>query len=339
MSAARRPPVRWGILGTGRMASTFAGDLARVADAELRAVGSRTRESADVFGDRHGAPVRHADYRALVEDPSVDVVYVALPHPWHHAWALAALQAGKAVLVEKPFTVTASEARELVATARRERRFLMDAMWSRFLPSMVHVREILDRGVLGEIRTVQASQGMQMAHDPGGRLFAPALGGGALLDLGIYPVSFASFVLGTPRSVTAVATPTDTGVDAQCSVVLGYATGAHALLHATLEVDTPSAAVVAGTKARLELEGPVHDPGQVRLVRGSPRRTEVLDAFALADPGHGWHHEAAEVVRCLRAGLLESPVMPLDESVAIMETLDEIRRQVGLRYPFEPPGT
>ncbi len=338
MSDSRHPPIRWGILGTGWMASTFATDLARVADAELRAVGSRTRESADAFGDRHGAAVRHADYRALVEDPSVDVVYVALPHPWHHPWALAALRAGKAVLVEKPFTVTASEARELVATARREHRFLMEAMWSRFLPSMVRVREILDRGALGEIRTVQASQGMRMAHDPAGRMFAPALGGGALLDLGIYPVSFASFVLGTPRSVTAVATPTDTGVDAQCSVVLRYATGAHALLHATLEVDTPSSAVVAGAEARLELSGPVHDPGSVRLVRGSPRRAEVLEEFDLADPGHGWNHQAAEVVRCLRAGLLESPAMPLDESVSIMETMDEIRRQVGMRYPFEAPG-
>lgn len=327
--------IRWGILGTGEIASKFATDLARVSDAETCAVGSRSREAADAFAERFGIPVRYANYRALVEDPAVDVVYVALPHPWHHEWALAALESGKAVLCEKPFTVTASEARELVAAARRQHRFLMEAMWTRFLPNMVWVRGILAAGALGVIRTVHAELGQRMRHDPAGRMFAPELGGGALLDLGVYPVSFASGVLGTPQAVTATATATETSVDAQCSVILRYANGAQAVLHATLEVDTPSSAVVAGSEGRLELSGPLFDPSSVRLVHGANPHAEVVEEIRRSDPGHGWHHEAAEVGRCLRAGLLESPTMPLDESVAIMETLDEIRRQIGLRYPFE----
>ncbi len=327
--------IRWGILGTGEIAAKFASDLARVPDAEPRAVGSRSTEAGAAFAKRFGIPVRHADYQALVEDPTIDVVYVALPHPWHHAWALAALEAGKAVLCEKPFTVTAAEARALVSAARRERRFLMEAMWTRFLPNMVRVREILAAGTLGEIRTVHAELGLRVRPVPAGRMFAPALGGGALLDLGVYPVSFASFVLGNPQVVIAAATPTPTGVDAQCSVILRYANGAQAVLHTTLEVDTPGSAVVAGSQGRLELSGPLFDPASVRLVRGVNPQADVVEEIRRSDPGHGWHYEAAEVGRCLRAGLLESPTMPLDESVSIMETLDEIRRQIGLRYPFE----
>jgi predicted dehydrogenase len=333
------PPVRWGILGTGAIASSFATDLARVPHAELRAVASRSELSADAFARRFGIPVRHLGYEALVEDPTLDVVYVALPHPWHHAWTRAALLAGKAVLCEKPFTVNAAEARDLVATARQERRFLMEAMWTRFLPSLAQVREILDSGTLGEIRTVQADLGVQMRPDPASRLFAPALGGGALLDLGVYPVSLASFVLGAPQSVHAVATSTDTGVDAQCSAILRYASGAHATVHTTLEVNMPSRAVIAGTEGRIELSGPLYDPWSVRVVRGLDPGAQVIEELVHAgEPGHGWDREAAEVGRCLAAGLLESPSMPLDESVSIMETLDEIRRQIGLRYPFEAPG-
>ena len=339
MPGSVRQPVRWGILGTGVIASKFATDLARVPDAELHAVGSRSVEAADAFAERFDVPVRHAGYRALVEDPAIDVVYVALPHPEHHAWARAALEAGRAVLCEKPFTVTAAEARELVDSARGKGRFLMEAMWTRFLPGMIRVRQVLDSGVLGEVRTVHADLGIRMHPDPASRLFAPELGGGALLDLGVYPVSFASFVLGAPLSVTAVATPTATGVDAQTSVILHYESGAHAVLNTTLEADTPGGAVVAGSEGRLELSGPLFDPSEIRLVRGANPAAEVVEEIRLSDPGHGWNHEAVEVGRCIRAGLLESPTMPLDESVAIMETLDEIRRQVGLRYPFEAHET
>ena len=327
--------VRWGILGTGTIASRFASDLDLVPDAVARAVGSRTREGADTFGDRFGIPVRHADYRALVDDPDVDAVYVAVPHPWHHAWARAALEAGKAVLCEKPFTVNAAEARDLVTVARGRNLFLMEAMWNRFLPSLVRVRDILERGELGRIRTLRAGLGFRMSTDPAGRLLAPGLGGGALLDLGIYPVSFASFVLGRPESVMAVGTHTATGVDAQCSVVLRYADGTQALLHTTLEVDTGDCTIVAGSEGRIELGGPLYDPTSLRLFRGWGPDAALAGSWETAHRGNGLHHEAAEVGRCLRERLRESPVMPLDESVAIMEALDEIRRQIGLRYPFE----
>jgi predicted dehydrogenase len=327
--------LRWGILGTGTIASKFAADLGLVPDAAAHAVGSRTREGAEAFGERFAIPVRHADYRSLVDDQDVDAVYIAVPHPWHHAWARAALEAGKAVLCEKPFTVNAAEARELVRIARGRRLFLMEAMWNRFLPSLVRVRDILDRGELGEVRTVRAGLGLRMSADPAGRLLSPELGGGALLDLGIYPVSFASFVLGRPETVTAVGTHTATGVDAQCSAVLRYADGSQALLHTSLEADTGDGAIVAGSEGRIELTGPLYDPTSLRLVRGSGPDATVAGAWETTHRGHGLHHEAAEVGRCLRAGLLESQVMPLDESVAIMETLDEIRRQIGLAYPFE----
>lgn len=336
MSTPPNRSVRWGILGTGAIASTFATELARVPDAELRAVGSRSAASAAAFAARLGVPVAHDSYEALLRDAAVDVVYVALPHPWHHDATIAALAAGKAVLCEKPFTVNAAEARRLVAAARRARRFLMEAMWTRFLPSMVRVRELLAAGAVGDIRSVHADIGYRVDPDPHGRMLAPELGGGALLDLGVYAVSLASLVLGAPESITAAATMAATGVDAQCSAIFRYRGGAHAIVTTTLEADTPGSAVIAGTDGRIELAGPLFDPSSVRLVRGTGPRTEVVEEARTSEPDHGWHLEAVEVGRCLREGLLESPTMPLDESVSIMETMDEVRRQIGLRYPFEP---
>jgi len=326
--------IRWGIAGTGWIAEQFATNLALVPGAELRAVGSRTRDAADAFADRFGIPVRHAGYRALAEDEDVDVVYVAVPHPWHHEVALAALRGGRNVLCEKPLTINADEARELISEARHSGLFLMEAMWSRFLPSMVRVRRLLDAGAIGEVRSIRADLGMKLDSP---RLRRPELGGGALLDLGVYPVSFASFVLGRPDRITAVATMTEAGVDAQTSVVLEYPGGAQALLGCTMEVDGSSSAIIAGTEGRLELDGPMHDPSSVRLVRGGDPEAAPIEEFRLSEPGRGYRHEAIEVVRCLRAGLTESATMPLDESISIMETLDEIRRQIGLRYAFERP--
>ena len=335
MTASHARPIRWGMLGTGTIASKFANDLALVPDTELHAVGSRDLARATEFANRFGIALSYGSHAALVEDPDIDVVYIALAHPWHYEGALLALRAGKAVLCEKPLTVNATDARDLVGAARRDGRFLMEAMWTRFLPSMRRVREILDLGILGEIRSLSADLGYRMPRDDSNRLYSPDLGGGALLDLGIYPISFASFVLGTPESVTAIATETATGVDAQCSVLLRYSTGAHAILSTTIAVDTPGGAVVAGEDARLEIGGPLFDPSSVRLIRGPNTGAEVVEDIRLSEPGHGWHYEACEVNRCLRGSLLESPVMPLDESVSIMETMDEVRRQIGLRYPFE----
>ena len=322
----------WGIIGTGGIASAFAGDLQLLPDNDLVAVGSRTQVTADAYGDRFNVPRRYSTYEGLVSDSGVDVVYVATPHPEHHAAALMALRAGKPVLCEKPFTLNALQAGELISTARHNGLFLMEAMWARFLPHMVRVRELISAGVLGEIRTVVADHGQRFGFDAAHRLFAPVLGGGALLDLGIYPVSFASAVLGTPHRVTAVSDPASTGVDAQTSILLQYPGGAHAVVTTTLEAQGSNRASIIGTEARIEIEAIWYTPTSFSLVlpgAGVPQR------FESPRIGHGLRFEAAEVARCLQEGLTESPIMPLDETLSIMTTMDEVRAQIGLRYPSE----
>jgi predicted dehydrogenase len=316
--------IRWGIIGTGLIASTFAADLELTGSGTAVAVGSRREGSADAFGDRFGIPNRHVGYEALVADPEVDVVYVATPHPMHHEDALLALRAGKHVLVEKPFTMDAAEAEELVAEARARGLFLMEAMWARFVPHMVEVRRLLGEGALGDVVTVIADHGQWFAEDPAFRLFAPELGGGALLDLGIYPVSFASMVLGTPDRVVALADPAFTGVDAQTSILLGHPGGAHAVLTCTLAAKSPTRAVIVGTEARIDIEGPFYAPSAFTLIprSGEPQRVELPSEGGL-------RYEADEVARCVEAGLLESPVLPLDETVAIMRTMDAVTRSAS----------
>ena len=223
-------PVRWGILGTGGIASTFVTDLRLTDSGAAVAVGSRSQGSADRFADEFGIANRHASYESLAADPDVDVIYVATPHPMHHGNAILALRAGKHVLVEKPFTMNAAEAREIVRVSREHGLFAMEAMWTRFLPHVAIIRDWLARGVLGDVLTVTADHGQWFAEDAGFRLFAPELGGGALLDLGVYPVSFASMVLGTPSRIVSMSDPAFTGVDAQTSMLFGYDSGAQAVL-------------------------------------------------------------------------------------------------------------
>ncbi|WP_410595832.1 Gfo/Idh/MocA family protein [Amycolatopsis sp. lyj-23] len=311
-------PLRWGIMGTGSIAGAFAQDLKLTGSGVVAAVGSRSEASAGRFADEHRIGTRHSSYEALAHDPDVDVVYIATPHPMHHANARLALEAGKPVLVEKPFTMNAGEARELVELARSKGLFLMEAMWTRFLPHIRHVRELLPQ--LGTVVTVTADHGQWFAEDPAFRLFAPELGGGALLDLGIYPVSFASMVLGRPERVAAVATPAFTGVDAQTSMLFGYAGGAQAVLTCTLSAVSPTTAVIVGTDARIEIDGPFYAPASFTFV---PREGE-RSRFDYVDEGRGLRHQADEVALRLAAGDTESPLMPLDETVSIMTTMDEV---------------
>ena len=316
-------PVRWGILGTGGIASAFAADLRLTDSGVTVAVGSRGRESADRFADRFGIANRHASYESLVADPQVDVIYVATPHPMHHDNALLALRAGKHVLVEKPFTMNAAEAREIVRVARENGLFAMEAMWTRFLPHVAVIRDWLARGALGDIVTVTADHGQWFAEDPEFRLFAPRLGGGALLDLGVYPVSFASMVLGTPSRIVSMIDPAFTGVDAQTSMLFGYDSGAQAVLTCTLRAKSPTRATIVGSDARIEVEGDFYAPAAVTLVprKGEPTRVESVHE------GRGLRHQADEVARRLAGGDLESPLMPLDETVSIMETMDMVLAQ------------
>ncbi len=274
-------------------------------------------------------PHRHASYQALAEDPDVDAVYVSPPHPFHKDAALLALRAGKAVLCEKPFAMDVAESQEMIDAARSSGTLLVEAMWTRFLPTMVRVREILAAGTLGQVVYVTAEHGQWFAEDPEHRLFAPSLGGGALLDLGVYPLSFAHMVLGTPARITAVSEPAFTGVDKTTSAILQYDDGAHAVITTSLAAASNNPAVIYGTEARLELDGWFYTPTSFRVVA---RDGSVLESYEPPAGGRGMEYEAIEVGRCLAEGLTESPVMPLSETLAVMATMDEIRRQIGLDY-------
>jgi dihydrodiol dehydrogenase / D-xylose 1-dehydrogenase (NADP) len=323
--------IRWGILSTGRIAKQFAEGLSVLSDAEIAAVGSRAQETADAFGDKYGVPHRHASYEALAADPDVDVIYIGTPHPFHKDNAILSLEAGKAVLLEKPFTINAGEAKEVIALARKKGIFLMEAMWSRYIPIIVKLRELLAEGAIGEVRMLTADLGFRSEFDPKSRLFNPELGGGALLDVGIYPISFASMVLGTPSRIVSMAHLGQTGVDEQAGVVFGYEGGQLAILHTALQTSTAIEATVMGTRGKIR----VHSPwfyGTTLTLSIEERDDEII---SLPYEGNGYNFEAAEVMRCLREGKLESDVMPLDETLAIMQTLDTIRTQWEFKYPME----
>jgi predicted dehydrogenase len=318
-------PVRWGILGTGGIARTFVADLRLTDSGVAVAVGSRSQGSADRFADEFGIADRHAGYESLAADPDVDMIYVATPHPMHHDNAILALRAGKPVLVEKPFTMNAAEAQDIVRVARESGLFAMEAMWTRFLPHVAVIRDWVAQGELGDLVTVTADHGQWFAEDPNFRLFAPELGGGALLDLGVYPVSFASMILGKPSRIATMIDPAFTGVDAQTSMLFGYHSGAQAVLTCTLRAQSPTRAAIVGTQARIEVEGDFYAPATVTLIprRGNPTRVESVHE------GRGLWHQADEVARRLAAGDLESPLMPLDETVSIMETMDAVLAQAS----------
>jgi predicted dehydrogenase len=313
--------VRWGIISTGKIAQTFAGDVAHITEGEIVAVGSRTMESASAFAAEFGIERAYGSYAELVNDPDVDAVYIGTPHPMHLADATMALEAGKHVLVEKAFTMNGADARTLVATARERQLFCMEAMWTRFLPHVVAIREIIGAGELGEIVHFEADHGKYFAPDPTHRLFAPELGGSALLDLGVYPISFASMLLGTPSEIHAEVDAAFTGVDATASMVFRYNdSSAHSVLSCTSSVRTATRACISGSKGRIEIDGDFYAPGGFTFISpsGSSRR------YDFDSPGRGLQYEAVEVARCLDAGWLESPIMPLDETVAIMDTMDAV---------------
>ncbi len=326
-------PFRWGILGAGGIASAFAQDLTLLPGSVVQAVASRSG-AADAFGDRFGVPRRHREYRDLVEDPEVDAVYVAAVNPHHLAAARLALEADKPTLVEKPFAIHSGQARELARIARERRVFLMEAMWTRFLPHIRELGRLVEAGELGDLRSLIVDHGQRLSTDPAGRVLAPELGGGALLDLGVYSLSLASLLFGRPARVYADSFAAVTGVDAHTTVTLSYDSGAHALTTCCLDAAGPNTATVTGTRARVEIPSVWHAPSSLRLVY--PDGRAVVREFPHV--GHGLRHQAAEVVRCVRAGLTESPLMPVDETIAVMETMDEARRQIGLVYPDDAAG-
>ena len=329
---AAAPPLRWGVLAPGRIAGAFCDALRRNTRQRLVAVGSRSADRAAAFAATYGAERWFDSYERLVADPEVDVVYVASPHSEHYSQALLAIAAGKHVLVEKAFCRNAVEAREVVQAARAAGVLVMEAMWTRFLPQTDVLRQLLADGVLGDVITVLADHGQSFDPDPAGRLFNPALAGGALLDLGIYPLSFASFALGEPDLVIAAGRMTDTGVDGQVSITLGRGQ-AQACVNTTLWARTPTTASISGTLARVELSGPFYAPGVLTLT--GPEERQLVRA---ADPvtGHqGLCYEAAHLAALVADGATESPLLPTEETIGILSIIDEIRRQIGVAYPGE----
>jgi predicted dehydrogenase len=321
-------PIGWGIAGTGAIAATVAPEFALVPGATIAAVGSRSAARAEDFAAEHGIPRPHGSYRGLVADPEVDVVYVATPHPQHHAIALAALRHGKAVLVEKSFTATLAGAREIVAEARSRGIFAMEAMWTRFLPAVVRLRELVAGGAIGDVVAVQADLGIDRPFDPGHRLFAAELGGGALLDLGVYVVSFAQMLLGAPSSVAAVGRRERNGVDAAATLLLGWPDGRSATLATSLHAPLPGAARVLGTAGWIEVPPRFHHPTGLVVHREGAEP----EAVELAPLGTGYAHELVEVTECVRAGRRESDVMPLDDTLAVMAVLEEAGALLGVRW-------
>jgi predicted dehydrogenase len=323
--------IRWGILGTGWIASEFAQGLSQLSDAELVAVGSRTLESAERFAAQYGVPHQHASYQALVGDADVDVIYVATPNPLHKEHSLLCLKAGKPVLCEKPFALNAREAEDVVQVAREKKLFLMEAMWSRFFPLMAKVRSLLAGGVLGEVKMLVADLCIQFDFDPSDRRYALELGGGALLDLGVYAVSFASMVMGSPASITSLAHLGETGVDEQAGIILRYDQGQVSTLFTSIRVDSPVEAILMGTKGQIRFHPWWIRPSRLTLSLTGQETTTIEMPYE----GNGYQFEAAEVMECLRANKLESDLMPLDETQSIMQTMDAIRAQWGLKYPME----
>ena len=324
--------LRWGIIGTGNIAHKFATGLGACEDAELVAVGSRKQQTADKFGDEFSVAHRHASYEALANDPDVDVVYVSTPHSFHHDNTLLCLGAGKHVLCEKPFAINAPQAAGMIAVARKKKLFLMDAMWSRFQPAEVRMRELIADGAIGEVRMIHSDFGFRTGGvDPKARLFNPELGGGALLDVGVYNVGLASMLFGPPTQVKALAQLGETGVDEQAAVILAHQGGRLAISSTAIRTRTMHEAVIIGTDGWIRIDPPWwRTHGLTLEVHGTePRHIDTPMT------SNGYNYEAEEVMRCIREGKLESDVMPLDETLSIMRTLDAIRAQWGLKYPME----
>jgi predicted dehydrogenase len=330
MSNSGSEKFNWGILGPGGIARAFAQDLNFIPGHTIAAVGSRSLANAQKFSANFGGTA-YGSYEELVADPAIDAIYVATPHPAHHDHVILALNAGKPVLCEKPFSVNAREAQSMIDAAARNGVALMEAMWARFLPHYAKVREIVESGVLGPILSIQADHGQRLADQGIQRLIEPALAGGALLDLGVYPVSFAHMILGNPAHITSHAVMTDKGVDAQTSMVFTYESGAQAVLTTTMIEQTPCRAVVAGLNGWLEIDRTFYNPAAMRVVLNDGTVTEYPNTYK----GHGLREQAETFKQLVQSGNLESEILTWKDTVDVMKSLDTVRAQIGLKYPFE----
>jgi len=323
--------IHWGILSTGGIAHKFADDLKLLPEARIIAVGSRNRETAERFGDEYKIPYRFGSYQELAECPEVEVVYIGTPHPFHQENTILALNSNKAVLCEKPFALNAREAQAMIELARAKKLFLMEAMWARFTPLFQQVKHWIQEGLIGEVRLIQSDYGQVMDFSPENRFFNPNLGGGSLLDIGIYPISMASFIYEKqPVNIRSRTHLGKTGVDELAAMIFDYGGGKMAILSSAITLQTRGETVIIGSEGQIRIPGPWHQLREVKIIRkGREKR------YKYPRIGRGYAHQAIEVIRCLKEDKIESPIMPLDESLAIMQTLDRIREIWGFKYPME----
>jgi predicted dehydrogenase len=325
--------IRWGILGCGKIANKFASDLKLVSDAELVAVASQNPDRGKEFALHHGARLVFNSYESLTLSPEVDVIYIATPHGFHYEHVMLCLKNAKAVLCEKAFALNSTQLAEMVQTARKKNVFLMEAFWTKFLPQFIEVRKLVESKAIGDIKLIQADFGFKAATPTPQRLYDPALGGGSLLDIGIYPVFLAQTLLGKPTEIQAMISKYESGVDEQCVMTMKFNGGALAVLSSTFAVDTPVEAMIAGTEGRIQMKNRFHNAiGTVEMVSN---RDEVKIINHEREDGFGYQFEARHVGECLRQGLSESSVMSLDDSLNLMETLDKIRKICGIRYSVD----
>jgi len=323
--------IRWGILGPGAISQAFARALGEAAGAELVAVGSRDAGRAAQFAADFNIPNVHGSYQALAEDPQVDAVYIGTPHAFHEDHTVLCLDHGKHVLCEKPLAINATQARRMADAARSHDLLLMEAMWTRFLPAIVAVRALLAEGAIGRPRMMAAEFGFAAPYDPDSRLFNPHLGGGALLDLGIYPLSLASMLFGAPVEISSYANLSPTGVDQEAAVQMRHSQGELAQFTVAFTLEARNEAVIWGREGSIRLHAPFWGCERITL----RDRAGTEDTRAYPHGGEGFTHEAVAFMDLIRAGDLDSPVMPLAETLAIHGTMDAIRAQWGLKYPME----
>jgi predicted dehydrogenase len=323
--------LRWGLMAPGGIAHVVAKDFG-LAGIEFEAVGSRSLERAKAFAAEHGVARAFGSYQELAQDPEIDVIYIASPHSEHFSNAQLALHGGKHILVEKPFMINALQAREITGLARERGLFAMEAMWTRFLPHMVRIRELLSEGALGEIIALEASHNQNLPAERHPRLHDLNLGGGALLDLGVYPIAFSFDVLGAPDTILATGSLGEGGADETVAIALGYEAGSVAALHTTLLAKSATTASITGRLGSVEIAPNFFTQTEFKRYDGD---YQLVEHFTERAPGRGMQLQALELERCVSLGLAESPLMTLSESIAIAETMDTIRVQLGLRYPGE----
>lgn len=320
--------IHWGIIGLGKIAHKFAQDLVHVKGAKLHAVAASSLGRAQEFAKTHQAAHAFGSYESLLDCPDLDVVYIATPHNLHHENTLMCLNKGIAVLCEKPFAINAAQAAQMIDLARTKDVFLMEALWTRFLPVTQKVLELISTGAIGEVLSVKADFGFQASFEASSRLYDPALGGGALLDIGIYPVFLASLLFGKPTQMKALAHIGPTGVDEEIGVLLQYAGGQMAHLHASIRAKSKTEAFIYGESGTIHIHTRWHESLSLTLLKPNERPND----FSIMAHSRGYDYEAEEVVRCLQEGLKESPLWPLESTYALMQLLDDIRRQAGIVY-------